>query len=197
MQSLSLREVKERVEALGFVWSRWGTPEFRPPYYRVQRDFPDTPERIPVHLRFHLEWLQGLKECSTLFWVFETGVYDQFADEIGKRAIELMRSEGQPHLLSDRPGTLFARSEWRECVAAAVIAVVSGWDAFLIPEHGRAYLSIRHDEFLEVFSPERDFAHNEIRWLAELGVEAKLLTVDGPALSGGFPRPAGPEASGS
>jgi hypothetical protein len=58
--------------------------------------------------------------------------------------------------LIERPAHLFGSTEAVDAQALLTIAIVFGWDCYVIPENASYYAFTSHDEYLEVVSGNHD-----------------------------------------
>jgi hypothetical protein len=72
-----------------------------------------------------------------------------WSEEVSKRMLALMRGIPQADLdaLCERPGELFEPDEQDTCAAFTVLTILGGWDARLLPDHARWWVSFSHDAF--------------------------------------------------
>lgn len=82
-----------------------------------------------------------------LFWVTLFGVWS--SSENWHLFYRLRESYGQRRQLADAPAHLFLRQEQSDLATFIELALLFGWDFYLLPYPGYADVFVSHDEFLE------------------------------------------------
>ena len=86
-----------------------------------------------------------------LVWMTDWGIWSEVSERVAKSLAESFRSaRGERNPLIDTPAHLFGETEAADAQTLLTIAIVFGWDCYVIPEHGKYYALTSHDEYLEV-----------------------------------------------
>jgi hypothetical protein len=99
-----------------------------------------------------LNWLAGfLTSClepfdECLLWVTQWGVWP--SSENLHLFYRLRESYGERRLLQDAPGHLFLKHEMSDLISFVQLALLAGWDFYLLPTPAYAQAFISHDEFM-------------------------------------------------
>ena len=106
-----------------------------------------------------------------LFWLDDNGASGELAFDIAVRLLEIFRAaHGEKRPILESPAYLFEPSEGVDARALVTMAVLFSWDAYIVPEHGRYYVWIDDDEFMDVCCRRReDFEELKTRF-SEWGV---------------------------
>lgn len=84
------------------------------------------------------------KGCLT--WVAEKGIWSESHDRVGERLANGLRigaAEGSS--IDERPAHLFDGAELVDAQSFALLVLLFGWDAFLIPSSGGYFVFAHHD----------------------------------------------------
>jgi len=103
-------------------------------------------EREPGHRLFYLaqEAVRALgpfDEC--LIWVTQTGIWP--SNENWHLYYKLRSSYGDPHLLDERPAARALRYEEPDIISFVQLAMLFGWDMYLVTSHDYGRVFISHD----------------------------------------------------
>jgi hypothetical protein len=101
-----------------------------------------------------LHWLAGFlishvepfDEC--LLWVTQSGVWP--SSENFHLFYRMRESYGERRQLHDAPGLLFLKHEPSDLQTFVELALLCGWDFYLLPAPGYAEAFVSHDEFIEL-----------------------------------------------
>ena len=75
------------------------------------------------------------------------------SERVAKSLAESFRSvRGESKPLIDTPAHLFNETEVVEAQALLSVAIMSGWDCYVIPEHAKYYAFTNHHDYLQVVS---------------------------------------------
>ena len=92
-----------------------------------------------------------LEPC--LVWFTDWGIWSETAERVGSRLITLLRSaHGESQPLIQTPAHVFDSSEVIDAQAFVMLALLIGWDVFVIPANGEFIAFHSHDEYIEVSS---------------------------------------------
>ena len=81
------------------------------------------------------------------------GIMGEVSERVAKSLVESFRSaRGERNLLIETPAHLFGETEAADAQTLLTIAIVFGWDCYVIPKHGKYYALTSHDEYLVVVS---------------------------------------------
>jgi hypothetical protein len=88
-----------------------------------------------------------------LLWMTSWGIFSEVSERVAKSLVRGFRSaRGEDKPLIETPGHLFGESEVVDAQTLFTIAIVFGWDCYVIPSHREYYALTSHDEYLEVVS---------------------------------------------
>jgi hypothetical protein len=88
-----------------------------------------------------------------LLWMTDWGIWSEVSERVAQSLAECFRSaRGERNPLIDTPAHLFGETEAADAQTLLTIAIVFGWDCYVIPEHGKYYALTSHDEYLVVVS---------------------------------------------
>ncbi len=118
--------------------------------HSVALTIPTTPPQIAAMLYSLLAREEGNFGGSMLL-LTDWDIWSEQIEEVGQRLLDRMRlGYGIKEPLIQTPTHLFNENEFLDQRAFSVLPLFFGWDAFLIPDHGRYFLFFSHDE--KVFS---------------------------------------------
>jgi len=105
---------------------------------------------------FVASYLEPFDEC--LLWVTLWGVWP--SSENWHLYYRVREGYGDRRQLADAPGHLFAKHESADLATFIQLALISGWDFYLItsPPYHTAFVS--HDEFMEFYTDDPGAAEN-------------------------------------
>ena len=109
---------------------------------------------------------------SCLLWVTEWGVWP--SSENWHQFYRLRESYGERRLLHDAPGHLFLQHEAADLATFVGIALLSGWDFYLLPNTQYVTVFASHDEFVHFHTDEPEAAERIQQSLVEAKVECSL-----------------------
>jgi hypothetical protein len=90
---------------------------------------------------------------SCLVWMTDWGIGGDLSERVAKSLAESFRSvRGESKPLIDTPAHLFNETEVVEAQALLSVAIMSGWDCYVIPEHAKYYAFTNHHDYLQVVS---------------------------------------------
>jgi hypothetical protein len=118
------------------------------------RHFVSVPLSILTYSR--LFWLSNFFASSLepfdkcLLWVTQWDVWP--SNENLHLFYRLRESYGERRLLSDAPGHLFLKHEGPDLATFIELAILSGWDCYLLPNLKYASAFLSHDGFLDFFT---------------------------------------------
>ena len=95
---------------------------------------------------FLISHLEPFDEC--LLWVTQWGVWP--SSENFHLFYRMRESYGERRLLHDAPGQLFLKHETADLQTFLELALLCGWDFYLLPAPDYATAFISHDEFIEL-----------------------------------------------
>ena len=153
MWCLSGDESKRRCEGQSFAIDESGLPIIVERKYCV---------KAPLS---NMNWsrLNWLAECLTshlepfddcLLWVTLWGVWP--SGENLHLFYRLRESYGERRLLQDAPGHLFLKHETTDLVSFVQLALLSGWDFYLLPTPASAAVFVSHDGFIKLHTDDGD-----------------------------------------
>jgi hypothetical protein len=123
------------------------------PALRLTLPLPQLPYQVAYLANALLPYSESAEFQPCLLWMTDWGVWSDVSERVAKSLAECFRSaRGKQNLLIDRPAHLFGETEAADAQTPLTIAIVFGWDCYVIPEHGKCYALTGHDEYLEVAS---------------------------------------------
>lgn len=99
--------------------------------------------------------LEPFEEC--LLWVTESGVWP--SSENLHLFYRLRESYGEHRPLADAPGHLFLQHEKADLTTFVAMALLSGWDFYLLPTPIYAAAFVSHDEFADLYASDQETAN--------------------------------------
>jgi hypothetical protein len=104
----------------------------------------------PQKLFFLADWVSSALPCRepTLVWITEWGIWSANWHLYYK----LRQSYGDYQLLEEAPGHLFLDYESKDLASFLQVAMLNGWDGYILTtlDHVNAFFS--HDEYIDFFS---------------------------------------------
>jgi hypothetical protein len=91
---------------------------------------------------------------SCLLWITQSGVWP--SSENMHLYYRLRGSHGDRRLLHEAPGHLCLKHETDDLTTFLQLALLFGWDAYLLPSSDHLAVFCSHDEFLECYSRSSD-----------------------------------------
>jgi hypothetical protein len=123
------------------------------PALRLTLPLPQLPYQVAYLANALLPYSESADFQPCLLWMTDWGIWSEVSERVAKSLAECFRSSrGERNLLIDTPAHLFAETEAADAQTLLTIAIVFGWDCYVIPEHGKYYALTSHDEYLEVVS---------------------------------------------
>jgi hypothetical protein len=136
------------------------------PALRLTLPLPQLPYQVVYLANALLPYSESYEFQPCLLWMTDWGIMGEVSERVAKSLVESFRSaRGERNLLIETPAHLFGETEATDAQTLLTIAIVFGWDCYIIPKHGKYYALTSHDEFLEVISG-ADATHE--RFKAEL-----------------------------
>jgi hypothetical protein len=99
--------------------------------------------------------MQPFDEC--LLWITQWGVWP--SSENLHLFYRVRGSYGEHRQLADAPGHLFLKHEMVELTTFIELALLCGWDFYLLPAPAYAAVFVSHDEFIEFQTNDSDSAN--------------------------------------
>lgn len=96
--------------------------------------------------------VEPFEEC--LLWVTLSGVWT--SSENFHLFYRMRESYGERRPLTDAPGHLFLKHELADLATFIQLALLSGWDFYLLPNLDCAVAFVSHDEFFELQTDDRE-----------------------------------------
>jgi len=94
---------------------------------------------------------QELSPC--LLWMTDFGFWSEVSERVAHSLVGCFRSSrGETAPLIETPAHLFGSSKACDAQALLTIAIVFGWDCYVIPENASYYAFTSNDGYLEVVS---------------------------------------------
>lgn len=82
-----------------------------------------------------------------VFWIRDSGIWNEVSETIASETFKaLLRGYGQ---VNGTEGLLFDERDSRAAVVLALVFIIFGWDAYVIPVSGRFLCRISHDGYIE------------------------------------------------
>jgi hypothetical protein len=123
------------------------------PAYRLFLPLPKLPYQVTYLANALLPYSESDKFQPCLLWMTDWGIWSEVSERVAKSLVECFRSaRGETGLLINTPAHLFDETEAADAQTLFTIAIVFGWDCYVIPEHGKYYALSSHDEYLQVVS---------------------------------------------
>jgi hypothetical protein len=123
------------------------------PAFRLTLPLPKLPYQVAYLANALLPYSESNELRPCLLWMTDWGIMSQVSERVAKSLVECFRSaRGETKPLINTPAHLFSETEAVDAQTLLTIAIVFGWDCYVIPEHGNYYALTSHDEYLEVVS---------------------------------------------
>ena len=106
---------------------------------------------------------------SCLVWITEYGVWP--SNENTHLYYRLRESYGDHRLLHEAPAHLCLKHEAADLITVLQLALLFGWDAYLLPESDHVAAFCSHDEFVEWYSRSPDQLAEFQAGLARMNIE--------------------------
>lgn len=134
-------------------------------YYEVENPhsfsvvIEDNASRVIVLADYLVPTWEDVPFSGALLWIRERGMGEDYSEKTGAMILRQMRlGNGEREFLEKRPGYLFGADEVFEMHSYLVVAMLFGWDIFLMPEGREYYLLGSHDGLVTVVSRTRQEA---------------------------------------
>ncbi len=90
---------------------------------------------------------RNFKGC--LIWIAESGIWSESHERVGERLANGLRSSAAAGAsVGERPAVLLNGTGLVDAQSFSVLALLFGWDAFLIPTSGGYFVLVHHDSAL-------------------------------------------------
>jgi hypothetical protein len=123
------------------------------PALRLTLPLPHLPYQVAYLANSLLPYSDSDEFQTCLLWMTDGGIWSEVSERVANSLAECFRSaRGERNLLIDSPARLLGETEAADAQTLLTIAIVFGWDCYVIPKHGRYYALTSHDEYLEVVS---------------------------------------------
>jgi hypothetical protein len=123
------------------------------PALRLTLPLPNLPYQVAYLANALLPYSDSDEFQSCLLWMTDWGIWSDVSERVATSLANCFRStRGERNLLIDRPAHLFDETEAADAQTLLTIAIVFGWDCYVIPKHGSYYALTSHDEYIEVVS---------------------------------------------
>jgi len=123
------------------------------PALRLTLPLPRLPYQVAYLANALLPYSDSDEFQICLLWMTDWGIWSEVSERVANSLVECFRSaRGERNLLIDSPAHLFGETEAADAQTLLTIAIVFGWDCYVIPKHGKYYALTSHDEYLEVVS---------------------------------------------
>ena len=107
-----------------------------------------------------------------LLWVTEWGVWH--SSENWHLFYRVRESYAERRRLHDAPGHLFLEHEAVDLATFVGLALLSGWDFYILPDTAYANVFVSHDGFLHIYIDDLQVAESVENSLKNAGVECTL-----------------------
>ena len=125
--------------------------------------------RLTYLSRFIASYLEPFDEC--LLWVTLWGVWN--SSENLHLYYRVRESHGERRQLEDAPGHLFLKHESVDLATFIQMALLFGWDFYLLPRPTYHSAFVSHDEFVKFYTDDGDLAQKAQRCLE---VDRSMIT---------------------
>jgi hypothetical protein len=123
------------------------------PALRLTLPLPRLPYQVAYLANPLLPYSESYEFQPCMLWMTDWGIMGEVSERVAKSLVESFRSDrGDRNLLIETPAHLFGDTEATDAQTLLTIAIVFGWDCYVIPEHAKYYAVTSHDEYLEVAS---------------------------------------------
>jgi hypothetical protein len=86
-----------------------------------------------------------------LFWITDNGAMGPFSFNLGCLMIELFRTaHGEQRPILETPAYVFGSGEDNDACMIATMALLFSWSAYFVPQHGRYFIALDDDNFVNV-----------------------------------------------
>ena len=123
------------------------------PALRLTLPLPQLPYQVAYLANALLPYSESAEFQPCLLWMTDWGIWSEVSERVAKSLVEsFRRARGESNLLIETPAHLFGKTEAADAQTLLTIAIVFGWDCYMIPEHGKYYALTSHGEYIEVVS---------------------------------------------
>lgn len=123
------------------------------PALRLTLPMPEKPYQVAYLANALLPYSEALEMSPCLLWMTDFGFWSDVSERVAYSLVGCFRSSrGETAPLIEKPAHLFDSGEASDAQTLLTIAIVSGWDCYVIPENASYYAFTSHDEYLEVVS---------------------------------------------
>ena len=127
------------------------------PDFRLTLPLPEKPYQVAYLANALLPHSVSFEFLPCLLWMTDFGFWSEVSERVAHSLAEGFRSaRGETKPLIETPAHLFSITEGTDAQTLFTIAIISGWDCYVIPEKPDYYAFTSHDEYLEVVSSDAD-----------------------------------------
>jgi hypothetical protein len=162
-------------DAEAAAWARGRTmlmpfgdrPERQPRLPSLRCSFPQPANRLFAFSAYIASAITSGDSC--LLWITEYGVWP--SSENLHLYYRLRESYGDHRLLHEAPAHLCLKHETDDLTTLLQLALLFGWDAYLLPDSDHLAVFCSHDEFVECYSRSTDQLAEIKAGLARMNIE--------------------------
>src|SRR5260370_20347250 len=133
------------------------------PALRLTLPLPELPYQVAYLANALLPYSESSEFQPCLLWMTDWGILSEVSERVAKSLVECFRStRGERTLLIETPAHLFGETEAADAQTLLTIAIVFGWDCYVIPEHAKYYALTSPDTYLEV-APVANAVHEHFK----------------------------------
>ena len=126
----------------------WTGPSYKSIYFpnedpalRLTLPLPQLPYQVVYLANALLPYSESYEFQPCLLWMTDWGIMGEVSERVAKSLVESFRSaRGERNLLIETPAHLFGETEATDAQTLLTIAIVFGWDCYIIPKHGKSYV---------------------------------------------------------
>ena len=123
------------------------------PTLRLTLSMPEKPYQVAYLANALLPYSEAVQMSPCLLWMTDFGFWSEVSERVAYSLVNCFRaSRGETAPLIEKPAHLFDSAESSDAQTLLTIAIVFGWDCYIIPENASYYALTSHDEYLEVVS---------------------------------------------
>jgi hypothetical protein len=136
------------------------------PELRLTLPLPSKPFQVAYLANALLPYSNAAEFQPCLLWLTDFGFWSDVSERVAHSLTECFRStRGEQKPLMETPAHLFDVAEAIDAQTLLTIAIVFGWDCYVIPAHANYYALTSHDDYLKVVSSD---SANHSRFKQEL-----------------------------
>jgi hypothetical protein len=106
------------------------------PALRLTLPLPHLPYQVAYLANALLPYSDSDEFQTCLLWMTDWGIWSEVSERVANSLVECFRSaRGERNLLIDSPAHLFGETEAADAQTLLTIAIVFGWDCYVIPKH--------------------------------------------------------------